>query len=42
MQQQENRTTIYDIARELNITPASVSRALNDNLLIREATRSRV
>jgi LacI family transcriptional regulator len=42
MQYQKKRTTIYDIARELNITPASVSRALNDSLLISEATRKRV
>jgi len=36
------RTTIYDIARELQITPASVSRALNDNPSISAATRQLV
>ena len=36
------RTTIYDIARELNITPASVSRALNDDHSIGKTTKERV
>jgi len=36
------RTTIYDIAKELNITAASVSRALNNNPKISEATRKLV
>lgn len=36
------RTTIYDIAKELDITAASVSRALNNNPKISEATRKLV
>ncbi len=36
------KTTIYDIARELNITAATVSRALNNNPRISESTRKRV
>ncbi len=32
-------TTIHDIARQLNISASTVSRALNDNPLISEATR---
>jgi LacI family transcriptional regulator, repressor for deo operon, udp, cdd, tsx, nupC, and nupG len=38
----KKRTTIYDIAKELNITPASVSRALNDHSSISVATRELV
>jgi LacI family repressor for deo operon, udp, cdd, tsx, nupC, and nupG len=38
----KKRSTIYDIARELGIAPASVSRALHDNPLISEATRNLV
>lgn len=34
--------TIYDIARELNITPSTVSRALNNNSRISEKTRRAV
>jgi LacI family transcriptional regulator len=36
------KTTIYDIAKELNITAATVSRALNDNPKISESTRKLV
>ena len=36
------RTTIYDIAKELDITAASVSRALNNNPKISESTRKLV
>jgi LacI family transcriptional regulator len=36
------KTTIYDIAKELNITAATVSRALNDNPKISKSTRELV
>lgn len=36
------KTTIYDIAKRLNITAATVSRALNNNPKISEATRELV
>jgi LacI family transcriptional regulator len=36
------KTTIYDIAKELNITAATVSRALNDNPRISKKTRDLV
>lgn len=36
------KTTIYDIAKELNITAATVSRALNDNPKISKKTRALV
>jgi len=36
------KTTIYDIAKKLNITAATVSRALNNNPKISEATRDLV
>lgn len=36
------KTTIYDIAKELNITAATVSRALNNNPKISEKTRKLV
>ncbi|WP_310557981.1 LacI family DNA-binding transcriptional regulator [Flavobacterium sp.] len=36
------RTTIYDIAKELDITAATVSRALNNNPKISESTRKLV
>lgn len=36
------KTTIYDIAKKLNITAATVSRALNNNPKISEATRALV
>lgn len=35
-------TTIHDIARKLNISASTVSRALNDNPLISESTRERI
>ena len=34
-----HKTTIYDIAKKLNITAATVSRALNNNPKISEKTR---
>lgn len=37
-----SKTTITDIARALNITPATVSRALNDHPAIRETTKQAV
>ncbi len=37
-----SETTIYDIARDLNLSASTVSRALKDNKLINEATRRRV
>ena len=36
------KTTIYDIAKVLDITAASVSRALNNNPKISESTRKLV
>ncbi|MBC7723027.1 MAG: LacI family DNA-binding transcriptional regulator, partial [Pedobacter sp.] len=33
------RTTIYDIAKALQITPSTVSRALNNHSYISEATK---
>src|SRR5687768_5110656 len=36
------RVTIQDIARELNITPATVSRALNNHPAIKETTKEAV
>ncbi|MFL9830607.1 LacI family DNA-binding transcriptional regulator [Flavobacterium sp. ST-87] len=36
------KTTIYDIAKELNITAATVSRALNNNPKISQSTRTLV
>jgi LacI family transcriptional regulator len=36
------KITIYDIAQELNITAATVSRALNDNPKISKVTRKLV
>jgi DNA-binding LacI/PurR family transcriptional regulator len=38
----KSRTTITDIARELNISPSTVSRALNNNLAISSATKEAV
>ena len=35
----KKRTTIYDIAEKLNITPSSVSRALNNRNYVNEATK---
>ncbi len=37
-----SETTIHDIAKELNISASTVSRALNDNPMIREATREKI
>jgi LacI family transcriptional regulator len=37
-----SKTTILDIARELNITPSTVSRALNDHEAISNATKNAV
>jgi LacI family transcriptional regulator len=37
-----NKTTIYDIAKKLNITAATISRALNDHPRISEATKQLV
>lgn len=42
MGQKISKVTILDIARELNITAATVSRALNDHPGIRETTRQTV
>lgn len=39
---QKPETTIHDIAKELNIAASTVSRALNDNPLISEATRQKI
>lgn len=38
----KSKTTIHDIARKLNITASTVSRALNNNLKISEATKQLV
>ena len=38
----DQKTTIYDIAKKLDITAATVSRALNNNPTISEATRKLV
>lgn len=39
---QKSEPTIHDIARKLNLSASTVSRALKDNPLISEATRTRV
>lgn len=39
---QKPETTIHDIAKELNISASTVSRALKDNPLISEATRIKI
>ncbi len=39
---QKPETTIHDIAKKLNISASTVSRALNDNPLISEATRNKI
>jgi LacI family repressor for deo operon, udp, cdd, tsx, nupC, and nupG len=38
----KKRTTIYDIAKKLNLNPSSVSRALNNNSSVNEETRKLV
>lgn len=38
----KDKTTIYDIAKELNITPSTVSRALSNHPRISEKTKERV
>lgn len=38
----QNKTTIHDIARALNVTASTVSRALNGNAAISEGTRTAV
>lgn len=39
---QDKEITIYDIARKLNISPTTVSRALNDNTAVSVSTRKKV
>lgn len=38
----EKEITIYDLANELKLSPATVSRALNGNNIVKEKTRKRV
>ena len=38
----DKEITIYDIAKQLDISPATVSRALNDNNLVSASTRKKV
>ncbi|PZP48498.1 MAG: LacI family transcriptional regulator [Pseudopedobacter saltans] len=38
----EKEVTIYDIAKELDLSPATVSRALNGNELVKEKTRKKI
>ena len=42
MMAKPTETTIHDIAKRLNISASTVSRALNDNPLISEVTRKRI
>lgn len=42
LMRQKPETTIHDIAKALNISASTVSRALKDNPLISEATRNRI
>lgn len=39
---QKSEVTIHDIAKKLNISASTVSRALKDNPLISEATRQKI
>lgn len=38
----QKEITIYDIAKQLGVSPATVSRALNDNGLVNPATRKKI
>ncbi|MFW5773983.1 MAG: LacI family DNA-binding transcriptional regulator, partial [Tangfeifania sp.] len=38
----QSETTIHDIAKKLNISASTVSRALNNNPLINKATREKI
>lgn len=38
----EKEVTIYDIAQQLNVSPTTVSRALNDNTAVSPSTRKKV
>ncbi len=40
--EQKSETTIHDIAKKLNISASTVSRALNNNPLISESTRNKI
>lgn len=42
MQKGKKEVTIYDIARALQISPSTVSRALNDNPRVNKATRKKI
>lgn len=42
LREKKGEITINDIAKELNISPSTVSRALNDHVKISEATKARV
>jgi DNA-binding LacI/PurR family transcriptional regulator len=39
---QERPVTIYDIAKELQVSPTTVSRALNNSCLVKTATKARI
>ncbi|HKI44640.1 MAG TPA: LacI family DNA-binding transcriptional regulator, partial [Balneolales bacterium] len=39
---ERNEVTIYDIARKLHLSPATVSRALNDHPAIKDSTKKRI
>jgi LacI family transcriptional regulator len=38
----EKEVTIYDIAKQLRVSPATVSRALNDNTTVKASTRKKI
>ena len=42
MDRKNSRVTIYDIAQELNISPSTVTRSLNNQTCISEETRKLV